>query len=645
MPAGGEIAERFVSIVKTYRNRPQLIFVEMIRLCEIRKKSAVKHKEIHQMGLISNLKRDWATVSRLRQLLAYTKDIGPDSTHIVADDLEKSVDQHRDTVAFRFDGNVMTYGELDAFANKVAHWALGQGLKAGDAVALFMENRPEYVAIWFGLSKIGVISGLINHNLSGEGLAHCVNIADAKLIIMGHEQAEQIDSARSFLTGTPAMWAFDGCGGAQDLTKALADMSDERPTRSHREHLRGKDLCLYVYTSGTTGLPKAAKLTQSRTQGMMRTFVKPTGTTFRDRVYVSLPLYHSTGGICGVGIGLMTGASVILRKKFSVSKFWDDVTDEGATVFVYIGELCRYLLNQPTHPKERAHRLRTGFGNGLRPEIWQKFLDRFNVPDLVEFYGSTEGNVSFLNFDGHVGAVGRIPKFLEKKFAHIAFVKFDIETELPVRGSDGFCIPADPDEVGEVLGKVGDEARTRFEGYNDPEATKKKLLSDVFETGDLWFRTGDLMKKDADGYVFFVDRIGDTFRWKGENVATNEVGEALASMNGVAHANVYGVPIPGMDGKAGMAAITSDGSPIDFDTLYTQLCEALPTYAVPIFLRIQKEAETTGTFKYRKVDLVKDGFNPETVPEPLWFAHPDKKGYEPITHDIYESILAGTFKL
>ena len=596
------------------------------------------------MGLISNLKRDWTTLSGLRTLLAHGKDINPDSLNIVADDLEDSIDRHKTNVAIRFEGKITTYGELDKLANKIAHWALGQGLKAGDAVALFMENRPEYIAVWFGLSKIGVVTGLINHNLNGEGLAHCINIADAKAVIMGADQASQIESAKSFLKADPALWALSGDGEAQDLTAALVDQSDTRPDRSHREHLRGKDLCLFVYTSGTTGLPKAAKLTQSRTQGMMRTFATPTHTSPRDRVYIPLPLYHGTGGICGVGIALTTGASIILRRKFSASQYWDDCADQGATVIVYIGELCRYLLNQDTHPKERAHKIRTGFGNGLRPEIWQQFLDRFNVPTLVEFYGSTEGNVSFLNFDGKVGAVGRIPKFLEKKFAHVAFVKFDIENEEPIRDANGFCMRTDPDEVGEVLGKIGDEVRTRFEGYNDPEATKKKILRNVFAPDDLWFRTGDLMKKDAEGYIYFVDRIGDTFRWKGENVATNEVGEALASINGIAHANVYGVPIPGMDGKAGMAAITPDGKGIDFDTLHADLCARLPSYAVPIFIRVQKEAETTGTFKYRKVDLVKEGFNPDNMADPVWFADPAKGTYVPVTHDRYESILAGTYR-
>lgn len=596
------------------------------------------------MGLISNLKRDWTTLSGLRKLLANTADISPDSKMLAADDLEASVDKHKANVAIRFEGQIITYGELDKLANQVAHWALEQGLKPQDSVALFMENRPEYIAIWFGLSKIGVITGLINHNLNGEGLAHCVNIADAKAVIMGADQADQIESAKPFLNTSPAFWALGLQDGAQDLQAALAAQPDTRPARSHREHLRGKDICLYVYTSGTTGLPKAAKLTQSRTQGMMRTFATPTRTGPRDRIYIPLPLYHGTGGVCGVGIALTTGASIILRKRFSASQYWDDCADQGATVLVYIGELCRYLLNQPPHPKERAHSVRTGFGNGLRPEIWQQFLDRFNVPGLIEFYGSTEGNVSFLNFDGKVGAVGRIPKFLEKKFAHVAFVKFDIETEQPVRDTNGFCIAAGDNEVGEVLGKVGNEARTRFEGYNDPEATAKKLLKNVFEDGDLWFRTGDLMRKDAEGYIYFIDRIGDTFRWKGENVATNEVGEALASIDGIAHANVYGVPIPGMDGKAGMAAITPDGKSIDFDTLHADLRARLPNYAVPIFVRVQKEAETTGTFKYRKVELVKEGFNPENMSDPVWFADPDRGKYILVTHDIYESILAGTYR-
>lgn len=594
------------------------------------------------MNPLSILKREISYYLSLRRVLNLTKDISPDSDQLVADDFERVVDRHSANIAFRFEGNITTYAEMDAQASRIANWALDQGLKAGDCVALFMENRPEYVAIWSGLAKIGVVTALINHNLEGQALAHCVGIADAKCIITGAEQDAAIKSTQGLFDDSVSVWTWGGTVG-EPLDPALQNVPDARPSREHRAHLRGKDLCMYVYTSGTTGLPKAARLTQSRTQGMMRSFIGPCRITERDRIYITLPLYHGTGGLCGVGQALMTGACIILRRKFSASAFWDDAATEGATSIVYIGELCRYLLNQPPHPKERAHKIRTGFGNGLRPEIWQEFLDRFNIPHLAEFYGSTEGNVNFISFDGKVGSVGRIPGWLESKFEHIAFVKFDVESEAPVRDENGFCIRADVDETGEVLGIIGDDVRNRFEGYNDEEATRKKILKDVFETGDMWFRTGDLMRKDEHGYVYFVDRIGDTFRWKGENVSTNEVGEVLSQAEGVSTANVYGVPVPGTDGKAGMAAITTEGT-VGFDTLYDELAAKLPRYAVPLFIRVQKEAETTGTFKYRKVELVEEGFDPRKTTDPVWMLHPDQNAYVELTRDRFESLMSGAFK-
>jgi fatty-acyl-CoA synthase len=595
------------------------------------------------MGIFQTIEREYKTLKTLTGMKKWIGPLDADDKQIVPDDFEAIVDKYPNNVAFRFEGGITTYAEMDALANKVANWALGKGLVAGDAVALFMENRPEYVSFWYGLSKIGVVVGLINHNLTDKALAHCVNIADAKMIITGADQDENVRSAASLFDGDPKVWTFGGQEG-EDLTGPLNGASDARPDRSHREHLRGKDLCLYVYTSGTTGLPKAAKLTQTRTQGMMRSFIAPCNLTSRDRAYVTLPLYHGTGGICGVGMAMMVGASVVLRKKFSASGFWDDCADQGVTAIVYIGELCRYLMNSPEHPREREHKIRTGFGNGLRPDIWQGFLDRFNIPTLVEFYGSTEGNVSFANYDGKVGSVGRMPSYLKNTFAHLAFVKFDVVEEEPVRGEDGFCIRTDDDEPGEVLGRVGDDARTRFEGYNDEEATKKKLIRNVFEEGDMWFRTGDLMKKDALGYVYFVDRIGDTFRWKGENVSTNEVAEFVAQAPGISTANVYGVEVPGTDGRAGMAAITTKGD-VDYDGLYDWLAERLPKYAIPLFIRVQKEAETTGTFKYRKVELVKEGFDPDQVGgEPIWYFDPDSKKYEPLTADAYATLKSGALK-
>lgn len=595
------------------------------------------------MGIFETIGREYKTLKTLSAMKKWVGTLEPDNTQLVADDFEDIVDKYPNNVAFRFEGKLTTYAEMDALANKVANWALSKGLKAGDAVALFMENRPEYVSFWYGLAKIGVVVGLINHNLTDKALAHCVNIADAKMIITGADQDENIQSANGLFEGDPKVWTFGGQEG-EDLHAALAATSDKRPDRSHREHLRGRDLCLYVYTSGTTGLPKAAKLTQIRTQGMMRSFIAPCELTARDRVYVTLPLYHGTGGICGVGMALMVGASVVLRKKFSASKFWDDCADEGVTAIVYIGELCRYLVNTPPHPREREHKIRTGFGNGLRPDIWQQFLDRFNIPKLVEFYGSTEGNVSCANYDGKVGAVGRMPSYLKKTFAHVAFVKFDVVEEEPIRGEDGFCMRTDPNEPGEAIGRIGGDARTRFEGYNDEAATAKKLLRDVFEKGDLWFRTGDLMKKDELDYIYFVDRIGDTFRWKGENVSTNEVAEFVGQAPGISTANVYGVEVPGTDGRAGMAAVTADGE-IDFDTLYDWFAERLPKYAIPLFIRVQPEAETTGTFKYRKVELVKEGFDPDQVGgEPVYYFDPDSGKYELLTQDGYDTLKSGAVK-
>ncbi|MEE4278107.1 MAG: long-chain-acyl-CoA synthetase [Halieaceae bacterium] len=592
------------------------------------------------MNPLQILRRELSTVAGLRAVKKWIDVVDPESSTLVPDEIEELVDRHGASVAWIFEGQSWSYTDMEAFANRIANWAIQIGLEPGDAVALFMENRPEYVAIWYGLSKIGVVTGLINSNLAEESLAHCINIIEARLVIGGSEQDEALRSARGLIDGDPAVFTLGGSEG-DDLEKALAGAADTRPDRSRREALLARDLCLYVYTSGTTGLPKAAKLAHARTRAMMRSFVAPCGITANDRIYITLPLYHGTGGICGVGQALMAGACIVLRRRFSASHFWDDVAEHDVTSIVYIGELCRYLVNSPPHPRERDHLVRTGFGNGLRPDIWQAFMDRFDVPHLVEFYGSTEGNVSLMNIDGKVGAVGRIPSYLEKNaFANIAFVRFDVVEEHPLRDEHGFCMRTKPDEVGEAIGRVGKEVRTRFDGYNDKAASEKKLLRDVFRKGDLWFRTGDLMKKDRDGYIYFVDRIGDTFRWKGENVSTGEVAECLARIPGITTANVYGVGLPGADGRAGMAAITTEGE-VDFGGLYSELAKQLPAYAIPLFLRVQPQAATTGTFKYRKIELVKEGFDPALTKDPLWFLDAKKRCYARLTKTAHQRILEG----
>jgi len=591
------------------------------------------------MKAISNLKRDMTFLTGALSLLKWTKGISADSDFLVPDDFERAVDEHAIRVAFRFEDKLTTYAEFDAMANRYAHWALQRGLKQGDVVALLMENRPDFVAAWVGLAKVGVVTALVNTNLEGETLAFSLNLVGAQKIITGTGFEAALRSAAPYLDKPPVIWSLNS-REARNLATELKAMPTHRPTRLRRAGLVGGDLCLYIFTSGTTGLPKAARLTHARVRTLMRNFIGPCRVTPKDRILQVLPLYHATGGVCAVGAAMMSGASLILERKFSASRFWDEAVMQGATLFVYIGEICRYLLNQPEHKQERAHKIRGGFGNGLREDVWARFAERFGVSDFKEFYGSTEGNVSLLNIDGKIGACGRIPPWMQKPFAHVAFIKSDVVTERPVRGDDGFCVRAGVDEVGEVLGRIGADSRTRFEGYTNSRDTENKVLHDVFEEGDMWFRTGDLMRKDKDGYVYFVDRIGDTFRWKGENVATNEVGEAFSRIAGVETANVYGIAVPGADGKAGMAAITASGE-LDIAGLHQLLAERLPGYAIPVFLRIQREPETTGTFKYRKFELVEDGFDPDKVHDPLYVYNAEKDCYEPMTEDVYKKVVGG----
>lgn len=569
--------------------------------------------------------------------------VKPDTPHTVADIIEYWAAKRPNNVAIWFEDTRYTYREYDTHANRYARWAQSIGLKQGDAVALLMENRPEYLFAWTGLLKIGVTVALINTNLRERALAHSLAISGAKNLVLGAELANNFASSADDLQEKLTVWTTGGAiQGTEDLDKALALQSNAPVGKEAREGLTAGDKCFYIYTSGTTGLPKAANMSHLRIQTMMHSFAAAMRSTQRDRMYVVLPLYHSAGGVCAIGSTLTVGGSVIIRRKFSATQFWDDCRKYRATQFQYIGELCRYLLNSPPHPLERKHYLRVVMGNGLRPEIWPAFRARFKIPSIIEFYGATEGNVSLVNFDGKVGSVGRIPSYL-RRMIQTRLVLFDIESEQPVRNDKGFCIECKPDEVGEAIGKI-DQERGRFEGYSKGTDTEKKILRDVFERGDAWFRTGDLLRQDAQGYYYFVDRIGDTFRWKGENVATSEVAEAISVFSGIKEANVYGVKVPGADGRAGMAALVTAG-PIDLAVFKTHLEKNLPAYARPIFLRMQGEIEITGTFKHRKIELVKEGFDPRTVKDPLNFLDPVTGQYVPLTPELYDRLMAGEIRL
>ncbi|HSZ11068.1 MAG TPA: long-chain-acyl-CoA synthetase [Rhizomicrobium sp.] len=596
------------------------------------------------MGLFAPLARESAFISSIGRTLFRMRHVKADSPTTVTDLVERWGREKPDNIAVLHQDRIITYRDLNEGANRYARWAEGQGIKRGDAVALLMENRPEFLMAWLGIVKLGGIVALINTNQRMGPLAHSIAISGARHLVLGAELADAYTETLPLIEQKPIVWATGTVTpGTEDLDAALREVSSAPVDPAIRQGLLCRDKAFYIFTSGTTGLPKAANITHMRMMFMMYGFAGGLNAHENDRMYNVLPLYHTAGGVCALGPAFTTGGSVVLKRKFSTREFWDDCVRYKPTFFQYIGELCRYLLNAPPDPNERKHMLRAITGNGLRPEIWPAFQERFAIPKILEFYGATEGNVSMLNYDGRPGAVGRVPPYLRRAIP-TRIVRFDIEHEMPVRGPDGFCIECPPGEAGEAIGEVSEDPRQAYDGYTRESDTQKKILRDVFKKGDVWFRTGDLLRRDELGYFYFVDRIGDTFRWKGENVATSEVSEALGVVPGVKEANVYGVSVPGMDGRAGMAALVT-GAEFDLPNLGKTLAANLPVYARPVFLRLLPEMEITGTFKMRKVELVKDGFDPSAIADPLYVLDPAANTYVPLDAARYADILSGRVKL
>jgi fatty-acyl-CoA synthase len=596
------------------------------------------------LGLTSAIRREAIYLGSIARTLWLLRLVKPGSTRSIVDIVEGQARKRPQNIAILYQDQSLSYAQMDQRANRYANWALSQGIGRGTPVALLMENRPDFICAWLGLFKVGAQVALININLVGEALAHSINVSGARHAIVGAELVGNFLAAP--FQAPPMMWVegVDPLNGqAGNLSAALAAVPDTSPGKEARAGVTLKDRAFFIYTSGTTGLPKAANFSHMRMLFMMSGFVGALQPRESDRIYDPLPLYHTTGGVCAVGLAFFSGGALILKRKFSVHEFWSDVHHYGATMFEYIGELCRYLLNAPPSALERGHKIRVITGNGLCPEIWREFQERFAIPRIVEFYGATESNLSMLNYDGTVGAVGRVPDYLEWLLPS-RVVRFDVAREMPVRGADGLCIECEPGEVGEALGGMSKRAGREFEGYTNRAESDKKMLRDVFAKGDVWFRTGDLMRRDAHGYFYFVDRIGDTFRWKGENVSTGEVGEALAAVPGILEANVYGVTVPEMDGRAGMASLVVNGD-FKLDNLPERLKYRLAPYARPIFLRLSPRIDVTGTFKQRKVDLVREGFDPVAIADPLYVLDPDSGDYERLTPQRHADITEGRVKL
>lgn len=553
--------------------------------------------------------------------------------------LEQRARQCPANPALMFGDQKWSYAEFNAWANRVAAVLRDQGVRAGDAVGILMENRPEVLVCVAATVKLGAIAGMLNHNQRGEVLKHSIGLTKAKAIIVGEECLAAVESAQCTPSADNSrIYIWDGGQAAPegylDLRAASAEEASSNPPETQQVMMRQP--AFYIFTSGTTGMPKASVMTHHRWLrgmaglGQLVLRLKPD-----DVFYCALPLYHNNALTVSWSSALGAGAALALGRKFSASKFWDEIRSYRATSFCYIGEFCRYLLNQPESPRDKDHQVRVIVGNGLRPEIWEQFQQRFAIERISEFYGASESNLAFVNGFGISKTAGYCP-------LPFAIVEFDAEHEQAIRAPDGFMRKVGKGGTGLLITEVSDA--NPFDGYTDKKASDAKLFFNVFKKGDCWLNTGDLVRDQGFRHIQFVDRVGDTFRWKGENVATTEVEGALNRYAGVEEAVVYGVQVAGTDGRVGMAALTWKAANAPGADLARHLCAELPAYAVPLFLRIREQQEVTGTFKFRKVELKQEAFDPGKLSEPLYVLLDRERGYEPLTSKIFIDIQGGKIR-
>ena len=548
-----------------------------------------------------------------------------------------------DRVLLRFEEETVTFGAYNAGVNRYANLLRRAGVTRGDAVAIMMENSPGFLMAEGAMAKLGSIGALINTNLRGAALMHVLNTSTARVVLVDAGCAPALrdlgplegsvvyaDGPADALRGTPF----------RSLPEALAAAGEAEPDIPD---VKLADVMMYIYTSGTTGYPKPTIIRHARfTMG---------GASLRivldlqadDCSYAPTPLYHGYSNFVGFSPAFHNGSAFASRRRFSATHFFDDVQRHGVTHFMYVGELCRYLLRQPPSPRDRQHRIRLATGPGLRPDIWRPFMKRFGIPRVIETYGQTEANLSLMNRRGRVGSVGRSAPFTH---GQLRLVRFDYTHGTPAQGADGFLSECRPGEAGELLSVVSKQTTMSFDGYVDRRDNEQKILRNCFVTGDCYLRTGDLMRRDRASYYYFVDRIGDTFRWKGENVATMEVAELLNQAPRVSETAVYGVQIPGSDGRAGMALVVMEsGATFDPAAYYAVVTRVLPPYARPVFVRVATAMDVTGTLKHTKLRLQMEGYDPALIADPLYFRDDRAGTYVPVTADLARRIAAGEARL
>jgi len=550
--------------------------------------------------------------------------------------------------ALLHDAVSLSYAQVNQWANRIAHHLISQGIGKGDVIAVFIENRPELLVTILAVAKVGAVSALLNTSQTGDALVHSLNLVTPAAIVVGEELipaflavCERVSIAMSRRWFVADQDTYDHPGlapeGFTNLMTASIDADSDNPASS--QQIFFDDPCFYIYTSGTTGLPKAGVFKHGRWMrscasfGMIALDMRPT-----DIVYCPLPLYHATGLCVCWGSAVSGAAGFAMRRKFSASRFWSDVRTYRATTLGYVGELCRYLVDQPPAADDRQHAVTRMIGNGLRPGAWRAFKTRFGVRHICELYAASDGNIGFtniLNFDNTVG------------FSLMSWelAAYDHDSGAPIRAANGFMRKVGKGEQGLLLAKIDDKAP--LDGYTDPQKTEKVALRDVFVKGDRYFNTGDLLRNIGFGHAQFVDRLGDTYRWKGENVSTTEVENMLLRHPQVSEAVAYGVQIHNTNGRAGMAAITPAESlaTLDFSELLAFLRQQLPAYAVPLFLRVKVKMETTGTFKYQKNRLKDEAFDPaKTGDDPIYAWLPGTDTYVQVTGPLLANIQGGRYR-
>ena len=567
----------------------------------------------------------------------------PDDPASLAHTFQDTTNRFAERPFLYFEDEMWTYADTNKAANILATYLTSTGVKHGDRIVLFMENRPSFVISLLALNKIGAIAVLINTSLTGDPLIHCINSSDSIKCIVGAEQADALEDVLDQINITKQedfLWSKDTDqyslpDWAIDLQAQLDNSNDKNLDETNS--VKAKDVACYIFTSGTTGVPKAAICPNQKLIAASIN-IKMAGYRIneKDCMHNSLPLYHSTGLMLGLCAVVQAGASTFIKRKFSATSFWDEVQKYNTTALVYIGELCRYLANSEPRQAEQNNPLKVMVGNGLRPDVWDTFKDRFQVNRIVEIYGASEGNALFMNLLNKNKTIGMTN-------ADVALIEYDVAEDEVLKTDDGFCKRVLNHDPGLLIVRIGPNAV--FNGYTDAQATEKKILRNVFDEGDAWFNTGDLIKTVDVGYSLgkthyqFVDRIGDTFRWKSENVSTNEVGEILNGYKDVNMSNVYGVQIPGCEGRAGMAAFSlEDAENFDWQAFSDYVENSLPKYARPLFIRIIQEMDTTGTFKLKKNDLRNEAFDIGKVSDPIYCLKPNSSNYVALDNEWLQTI-------